>query len=250
MRRVLAGVVLLLAACPSAEPDDPPRIQPYAPDGRACRFADDPALPYGAGCASRIRADLDGDGRPDRFVVYAVAPRTGVTSWSARGLIGDAATNDEPVSCCEFPARARPVGAADADGDGGDEVFVQIHRGAAAVTLEIFTYRNARLTRVRWADVPALRGASGGRPFHVIAAGSRAGGGGASCERAADGTERFVVTGVGVLPNRRFTWRENRYRWRGASLAPAGTRQGTMREDDPRLGAFYQVRCGGLVLDL
>src|SRR5436190_4509850 len=66
--------VWFAAACSSGGPTasgSPAALSQRFADGGSCPVASAPALPTNSGCVTSAQAELDGDGRPDRFVVFA-----------------------------------------------------------------------------------------------------------------------------------------------------------------------------------
>jgi hypothetical protein len=197
-----------------------------------------------------VTADLDGDGRPDRFVVFGHLVKGNPVSWWAEGLLAGASRPTPPFrlpvglavggSASVYP---RVAGAAEANGERGAEVFVQLsadlyHSGAVPIEA-IFDVRTGRVVPVR----------AGGRLFTFPTDGISRFGDGARCLTVA-GQPAFALTHVEILPNG-WEWSIRLYRWKGLSLVPAGARSGRLPAiaiSDPRVGRFYQLICGGLRL--
>jgi len=157
------ALACLLAACSSGGAPDVGYAQRFA-DGGSCPVSTAAELPDGTGCVTSATADLDGDGNPDRFGVAAKLAEGRPVSWWARAIIGDTAT--PPIRLPVGGAvGGRPVvyprvaGAAEADGEPGAEVFVQlsadIYHGAATPIVAIYEVRDGRVASVT----------SGGRLF-------------------------------------------------------------------------------------
>jgi hypothetical protein len=197
-----------------------------------------------------VTADLDGDGRPDRFVVFGHLVNGKPVSWWAEGLLAGASRPTPPIrlpvglavggSATVYP---RAAGAAEANGKPGAEVFVQLsadlyHSGAIPIQA-IFDVRGGEVVPVR----------AGGRLFTFPTDGISRFGDGAQCETVA-GQPAFALTHVEILPNG-WQWTIRPYRWHGLTLVPAGERSGRLPAipiSDPRVSRFYQLICGGLRL--
>jgi hypothetical protein len=247
-----AGVVALacsLAACSSGTPTSTPSAfaQRFA-DGAPCPVATANELPSGSGCVTSVRADLDGDGRADRFVVYARLADGRPVSWWAETLRGDAGRPTKPVRLPTGPSVGgnagiypRVAGAAQANGVPGQEVFVQLsadlYHGAARPIDAIYDVRGSQVRPFT----------SAGRLFTFFTSGISRFGDGARCETAG-GRHVLVLTHVEILPHG-WLWSENPYRWNGLELAPEEGRQGRLPDipiSDPLVYRNYQLICGGL----
>ena len=247
-RGIPAGLVALLcwlAACSSGGAGGRSVGQRFA-DGGACPPSRSSELPAGSGCVTEVRADLDGDARPDRFAVYARLSHGTPVSWWARAVLGD---SSRPTPAVRLPAATsvggtaaiypRVAGAADANGLPGSEVFVQLtadlYHGAAPPIDAIYDVREGRLVPVT----------SGGKLFTFPTAGISRFGDGARCT-----SDRvFTLTHVQIEPHG-WTWTDHRYVWNGTQLAPVGG-GGTgnlpvLNISDPRVSRHYELMCGDL----
>jgi hypothetical protein len=129
-------------------------------NGLPCPVSDDPAVPPGSGCVSEARADLDGDGTADRFLLFASlnaddTPR----AWGAVAVLGaGGATGVVAVPTGQGVATVYPrvIGAADANGDGRAEIFVKL---------------SAILYHVGGEQIEGIFGVAGGRLQPVTVAG-------------------------------------------------------------------------------
>ena len=195
-----------------------------------------------------VTADLDGNGRPDRFVVFGHLAYGEPVSWWAEWLFAGASRPTPPFPLPVGPAVGgsatvypRVAGAAEANGQRGAEVFVQLsadlyHSGAIPIEA-IFDVRGGRIVPVR----------AGGRLFTFPTDGISRFGDGARCETVA-GEPAFALTHVEILPHG-WVWSIRKYRWKGLTLAPDGARSGWLPAisiADPRVSQFYQLICGGL----
>jgi hypothetical protein len=259
---VLALTILLTAACSSAKqghagPRGPssgrdalpsPALSQRFADGGRCPPDIAPELPSASGCVTSVTADLDGNGRLDRFVVFGHLVNGDPVSWWAEGLIGGASRPTPPFllpvglavggAATVYP---RVAGAAEANGERGAEVFVQLsadlyHSGALPIDA-IFDVRGGHVVPVR----------AGGRLFTFPTDGISRFGDGARCETVA-GQPVFALTHVEILPNG-WEWSIRSYRWKGLALVPDGAHSGRLPAisiGDPRVYRFYQLICGGL----
>ena len=242
----MAALACWLAACSSGGGSGAAAYSQRFGDGGACPASSAPALPAGSGCVTSVAADLDGDGRPDRFVVYAKPSGKNPATWWAEAMVGDSQTPPVRLSTgLQVGGSAgiypRVAGAAEANGDPGDEVFVQlsanVYHGAAPPVDAIYGVRGGRV-------VPAV---SGGKPFLFSTGGVSRFGNGARCETVG-GAHVLVLTTVTIEPYG-WKWFEHTYRWDGLGLVPDGTRSGRLPRaliSDPRVYRNYQLICGGL----
>jgi hypothetical protein len=264
MALTVCGALILvdLAACSPSSPTGVSRSQtpsgspgpspsnPYQQrfsDAALCPVAAAPDVPEGSGCVSSLVADLNGDGSPDRFVVFARLAHRVPVSWWAEALVGDTVTLPYrlPFGQGVFgnpTTYPRVVGAADANGDGRAEVFVMLsadlfHSGAQPID-GIFAVRGKRIEPVT----------AGGRTFLFRTNGISRYGQGAVCGTQ-DGVATLTVGRVEQVPGA-WAWTEHTYTWRGLRLSPGSRRAGRLPADlvinDPRVWHFYQLLCGSL----
>ncbi|MDG6106583.1 hypothetical protein Daura_28455 [Dactylosporangium aurantiacum] len=108
--------------------------------------APSPFLPRDSVCVSVTRLELDGDDKPDRFIMYRRFEQ-----WVARAVLGRGAVLDLPFTYTEGVPGSLPIIEAhlDLDGQAGDEVAVQSGFGAHSVQLILITYTEQGLTLVR-----------------------------------------------------------------------------------------------------
>jgi hypothetical protein len=255
----IAALALAVSACtssgatsapaappsPSATPTNP--YQQTWVDTQPCPPADAPGLPAGTGCVTSAVGDLDGDGTPDRFVVYARLANRMPASWWAEAIVdgnatpamrlpfGQAVGGDDTVS-------PRAVGAADANGDGHADAFVMLsaelfHSGAQPIDA-IYDVRDGRITAAT----------SGGRLFLFRTGGISRYGQGAVCGQAGD-THTFTLGHVEQVPGA-WAWTKRIYDWRGLTLMPGAASGGRLPANlvinDPRIFHFYRLICGSL----
>jgi hypothetical protein len=230
---------------PSATAADP--YQQTWVDTQPCPVADAPDLPAGTGCVTSAVGDLDGNGTPDRLVVFARLANRMPASWWAEAIVdgtatpavqlpyGQAVGGDDTVS-------PRAVGAADANGDGRADAFVALsaelfHSGAQPIDA-IYDVTDGRITAAT----------SGGRLFLFRTGGISRYGQGAVCGQSG-GTHTFTIGHVEQVPGA-WAWTKRTYVWRGLTLVRGAASAGRLPADlvinDPRVFHFYRLICGSL----
>jgi hypothetical protein len=220
-----------------------PRIPAYSAMAEQSCGADT-LVPASAACASRIHADLDGDGRPDEIVLWGTRTpdkQFFEAVWMAEiGL----SSGTRYRSIVEAPFKPSfpltLVAAADVDGDGRDEVFVGLDHGASTATWLLLIWNGQDL-------VPAWRGGTLAL-FHV--SGTVTHGSGFECRRERDGDSILTVLAIGnpTSVDRIFTWTEEDLTLRGKVLTLLASRTGTARQaevEDPagRFFWFWGAHC-------
>jgi hypothetical protein len=189
------------------------------------------------------QGDLDGDGTADSVLSYAVVGPGGLASrWLLRAVLGSGEVSEVTL---DRPYQFAVLGTADVDGDGRQEAFTRVERGASTEFAGVFTLDDGgRLTRV----------AEEGRgPLQLAYSGSVTHGDGGTCATLPDGSPGIVVRSVERFDESQpYRWRETDYEWLGnGAVRSAGTRQGTIDSPDgldPRLEPFFEFTCGGLRL--
>jgi hypothetical protein len=195
-----------------------------------------------------VTTDLDGDGRPDRFVVYARLGKGRPLSWWAQAWLAAGGRATAPVRLpTGLPVGGDPAvyprvaGAAEANGEPGDEVFVQLsadlYHGGARPINAIYDVREGRVVPVT----------SAGRIFTFFTSGISRFGDGARCETSG-GQPALVLTHVEIEPHG-WVWSDHTYRWNGLELVPDGGKQGRLPEipiSDQRVYRNYELICGSL----
>lgn len=247
-----SGATVSSSFSPPATPNDP-----YTQDftnGVPCAESPAPGLPPRSGCVSAAVGDLDGDRLPDRFVVFAALGDGGMpASWKATALLG----NGFEVPAVAIPTGAavegqsdlypRVVGTFDADHDGRDEVFVKltgiVYHIAVSHIAGIFDLVNGSIRQV------ALKGDG---PWHFFTGGTSRRGQGVVCATA-HGRPVLLVRLIQVVPPERWAWTESAYRWANGHLERGAVRRGFYPQSvsiaDPRVTAFYALRCGSVFLE-
>jgi hypothetical protein len=256
----LAGLLALAsAACrPATSPPQPagspgpartatpaeivaPRVVPFD-DGDPCPPSDDDRLPAESGCVSAVTGDLDGDHVGDLLIVFAGLDRSRRPgSWRARAIT--AAGGRADLTLVDGPSAAqrflRTSGAADADGDGREEIFVNADRGASTQFLEILALDGGRLVAIEEHGRGRLRIAVGGSVTH--------GDGGECRDVDGDGRPELVLASATTNDGRIYTIEERVYRWSGREVVLETTTSRTLGGAAPAAGrAFYELECGRL----
>jgi hypothetical protein len=210
----------------------------------------DPALGQPAGCVTSVTADLDGDGRADRFSVYArLDSKDMPQSWQALAFLSRsrAPTADASVPTGQGVSYVYPraMAAVDADGDGRAEAFVKLsailYHGGGQKILGMYKVEGTEVVPV------SVRGQ---RRLVFPIGGIGGYGDGAECvERS--GAPLFVIRHIQRKPPSTWVWLERQYRWDGAELVleriRRGTYPGTIYISDEPVHHFYELRCGPLL---
>lgn len=258
-RRALVVVAaVLLAACalgdnptlPVAEATSSHPVAEFASfdNGGRCPRDDAPELPGGAGCISAVEGNFDGRGDTDRFFAFALVGEDRRPQRWRVALRTDSGAETAKLAAGTEHSYPRVIGAADADGDGADEVFIKVldflFHSAGSGVMTIFRFDEDRIVRVRDEE---------GSFFDFRVGGVTRLGEGAACRDATgDGQHEFIVHRVSAtnVRNTRWTQSERIYRWDGNVLTLVDRRQGILRisdYNDPKLDPFYQLRCGSLI---
>ena len=217
-------------------------------NGLPCPASIDSSLPPESGCVSEARADLDGDGMVDRFVLFAELNADAIPMrWRAMAILSSGATTPAvavPTGQGVATIYPRVIGAADANGDGRAEIFVKL---------------SAILYHVGGQQIEGVFGVAGGRIRPVTVAGrgrlefraggiSRYGDGALCAER--EGRSVFLVRHVEQIQPSSWEWTERTFTWRGLSLRLASSRSGhmplTLPITDRHIDPFYHLRCGAV----
>lgn len=245
LARSLTAAVLLLAGCTQPPAEDAARPSPTnsasalpspslspspAADVSPCSSVTDDRP-----CLS-MEADLDGDGKPD----VATLAQDGSTEKSS--ITVQPGNGSGSVTQVIDPAlEPQILGAVDADGQAGAELFVEIDHGASTVMAAIFAMAAGRITRVE----------KGRAPLVLSLSGSVRHGNGAECRRL--GSSRspgLALLSVAVDADGKVAeWGEEDYLWNKKSLKLFAKNSGKFdASDESRLSPFYRLRCGTLDL--
>jgi hypothetical protein len=209
-----------------------------------------PGVAGPTGCLTAIEADLDGDGSPDRFEVFA---RLGANdmprSWRVRAVLSSGSTPQEAIPTGPAAGGVRGVypgviGAADANGDGRPEMFVKLagilYHVAGQHIVGIFDVDGGRIVPVQ------IRGQ--GR-LEFITGGALSFGQGASCTTL-DGRPAFDLYRVRKSTTQVWQIRTAAYLWQGDELVPGKVsyRSKPVKPEafDPSIAALFHLRCGDI----
>ncbi len=134
-------------------------------------------------------------------------------------------------------------GLADANGDGLQEAFVSLSRGAANDFMGVFALTGSELIQVEEAgEGPLLIDVGGPADF---------GSGGACKDVDGDGNPELVLFEVHSAQGSRHAWKKDIYEWEGFRVLfrekVTGSFEYRGRKDDRRVGGFHEFRCGGFV---
>jgi len=210
-------------------------------------------VPAGAGCVTTAEGDLDGNGTTDRFLVYAKLNSRGhPDTWWVRADLGGTLTPE-----LEIPHGAaaggvgdiypRAVGAADANGDGRDELIVKLaailYHVAGQRILGMFDVADRRIQPV---ELP------NGKPLTFVTGGIASLGQGATCLPNAD-PPAFVITRAQKEFPSHWELTKFRYTWDGNRLVGPTTSSKRLPFDtdfvDPRILPYYGINCGSIHSD-
>lgn len=191
------------------------------------------ALPDDAVGVTEAIGDFDGDGEPDRMLVYGEG---GLGPWHIRVVLA------EHVPEATIPGTsvvARAVGGWDIDRDGSDEVFAVVGSGASTLIVGIFTLSGCDLIPLE------IAGSAGGAQFAVGASAANqsglvcppAGGVEVIAQSTSDGVEYIQVRDGYALVG-------------GGTLSFLGSSEArlTSPEDDAQIFSAATFDCGALTL--
>lgn len=131
------------------------------PSRDGCSGTGPARVPVGARAGEPVVGDLDGDGRPDRFLMYEPppAPRSEWSSGSGpsddvssrmRAELATGIVVDVPSEA--WRSEATPVGVVDLDQDGRDEVVVDPKDGATGLTVGLVAFTDCQPRQVTAPD--------------------------------------------------------------------------------------------------
>lgn len=268
-RRVVTGLVLLtLAGCsddrrplvatqtPSPSPSATQTESGSYGGGEPC-----PDVEAGIGCRSVVSGDIDGDGGRDHVYVQAEVAADGFpASWklfveTAAGRTTSAAAGWWPEQSIGAPPKGtdwwigypEAMATLDIDGDGRDEALIKIVEhvlhGGSVPDVALFRLHGGRLQPLRDAD---------GEPFIFTIGGLPSYGDGLRCRDVVGNNSRELIrvrVENAVYPEPR--WKRSVYVFKGMRLLRVARSTGTMVRQgfpDPRINAFYELRCDGVRL--
>lgn len=240
------ALALLLSGCPSGSGSEAAAVRPPAsPDPTPLdSVRAENSCPVSSNrmrCIAEVSAELDADGKPDRFVIYADHDASGrPRGWHADALLASGRRSSLPIDFVNEEQPPGILGAVDADKDGRAEVFVQVDQGASTSFVALFHVVGDQLERVK-AEKTEITFGLGGSVTH---------GAGIEC-REVDGRSppELIASGASSEDGKTYPWAENIYRWSAGNLTLWKTIEGTLRgdQDDPefwmRLSRFYELHC-------
>jgi hypothetical protein len=177
--------------------------------------------------ASSADADVDGDGEPDTATAY-LAPGA---EWRVRVDLAPGGGAERAVAGAGIDDAVAVIGGADVDGDGADELWVQVGSGAAASILGLFRLEGCRLE-------PVLLD---GEPARLPVGASVVNTSGVECRQGAI----YVLSGTSA-DGEAYDVTEERHELRGAELVRAGTTTAIVEAGSPDFQRLSTFRCGGL----
>lgn len=203
----------------STPPASPPLAEPPQDAGR-CEN-EQRVLDEGEILGGRVRGDVDGDGSPDEVYVVADPEATGdcrnflVVEFEGQRIATP--TNDEGVEHALPAPRIHAL--VQIDGEGGEEVLVDLEQGASTQFLGMFTFLDGALRRVQVAEITDFGNLFpyGGSVGHLEAS------------NCSDRAGADVSVAVATANTTDYTIRTRLYEMRGARLVPLP------REDQPRI---------------
>lgn len=174
--------------------------------------------------------DYDGDGHPDGLRLYAVGG-----TWHLRAEPAGGGGADVEIGPVRPGETVQPLGGADVNSDGADEVFAIVGSGASTNIVGLFVLRSCRLQRVVLnADNATF--AVGGSVGHSSAL---------TCQ-----TPNLVYYEAVLVQgsDSSYTGRTTTFRLTGASLIALTSTTATVNWEDPSFARYVTSSCGGLRL--
>jgi hypothetical protein len=192
---------------PRSSAGHPPTTRPagWSSDG-PCPRSSIRQLPHGSGCASQAVGDFDGNGGPDRFIVYAhPLDADGMAQgWHVLLLLDDGQVRARDLDMWRAQGNKGVVTALDANRDGRAEALVILHEGASDDFTRLFALWDTRIVQVRGPDH---------RPFEIDTGGSVMQGAGGGC-RVISHQPRFYTSSY-YREADRWHWTRTFYSWGG-----------------------------------
>jgi hypothetical protein len=215
-------------------------------NGLPCPVSGDAAVPPGSGCVSEARADLDGDGTDDRFLLFASLNDDGTPRrWLAMADLSSAGVTPVavvPTGQGVATVYPRVIGAVDANGDGRAEVFVKL----SAILYHVGGEQIEGVFGVRGGRVRPVTVMGGGR-FVFRAGGISRYGDGALCARRG-GRRVLLVRHVEQVQPSFWERTERAFVWRGLTVRETSQRSDrkplTLHITDPPIDPYYHLDCG------
>ena len=227
-----------VSAAPSAVPFATPSAAP------ACGVPGAGPVPDGWTCAETTKVDLDGNGWPDVFVIFArTAPASG-DPWLARIVLTGGPTYEIGFTADVDEARSMIRGHVDVDRDGRDDVLVELGHGASTEIVGVFGLGKTGLVQAAYQD---------GTKARLLFAGSVRHGAAVEC-RSQSGRAELVMRGISnYTADDQWDWSESVYTWSSKVLVLSSQRKGVIKvphpfDPPPNEDAFWSFRCFGVDL--
>lgn len=225
---------LLTSACTQSRIDRIAQVTPISPSSPGSQSMLCPSGSSDRSCQT-FEADLNGDGELD---TARLSSANSSQDWSLTvKLGGKSSVFTLPIDPALDP---RFIGAVDADGLAGEELFVELDHGATTVMAGIFSMSSGRLLRVQ----------KDGLPLVIRLGGSVRHGNGAECLPAVGPDQRPGMALLGVSTDDEgmvAEWIQENHVWVDGSLELVDKSSGTFdATDESRLQRFYRIRCGSL----
>ncbi|HEV8469279.1 MAG TPA: hypothetical protein VGR46_06690 [Candidatus Limnocylindria bacterium] len=227
-----------VSAAPSAVPLATPSPAP------ACGTPGAGPVPDGWTCAETTKVDLDGNGWPDVFVIFArTAPASG-DAWLARIALNGGPTYEIGFAADVDDARSMIRGLVDVDRDGRDDVLVELGHGASTEIVGVFGLGKNGLAQAAYQD---------GTKARLLFAGSVRHGAAVEC-RSQSGRAELVMRGISnYTADDQWDWNESVYTWSSKVLVLTSQRKGVIKvahpfDPPPNEDAFWSFRCFGVDL--
>jgi hypothetical protein len=201
-------------------------------------------VPDGWTCAETTKVDLDGNGWPDVFVIFArTAPASG-DAWLARIALNGGPTYEIGFAADVDDARSMIRGLVDVDRDGRDDVLVELGHGASTEIVGVFGLGKNGLAQAAYQD---------GTKARLLFAGSVRHGAAVEC-RSQSGRAELVMRGISnYTADDQWDWNESVYTWSSKVLVLTSQRKGVIKvahpfDPPPNEDAFWSFRCFGVDL--
>ncbi|OLC19235.1 MAG: hypothetical protein AUH33_06020 [Chloroflexi bacterium 13_1_40CM_68_21] len=201
-------------------------------------------IPDGWNCAETTKVDLDGNGWPDVFVIFArTAPASG-DPWLARIVLTGGPTYEIGFTADVDEARSMIRGHVDVDRDGRDDVLVELGHGASTEIVGVFGLGKNGLVQAAYQD---------GTKARLLFAGSVRHGAAVEC-RSQSGRAELVMRGISnYTADDQWDWSESVYTWSSKVLVLSSQRKGVIKvphpfDPPPNEDAFWSFRCFGVDL--
>lgn len=251
-------LALLIFACASCAREDGRRAEGSAPPppsprndlfvtGEPC--ADQSIEDAPTGCATRVKANLDGRGPEEEILLYARLDAEGYPrSWHVALDDDDGLSSQRRVAMGSDVSYPRLIGATDVNRDGREEVFAvaleHFLHGAVTQDVALLVLTGGKeIERVRLAGEGALKLTN--LRFARLAQGAR-------CKDVVgDEGRELVSTRVWSVDRQNRTWRWSRrfYSLDGEVARFVERRAGKLHVsgyNDPALDAFFNIRCDNI----